>query len=51
MKKIYIWTHEGPEKKEDSHILKRIYKERDYTKGVSIPSTIIHTRARLDLIV
>jgi len=26
-------------------------RERDHTKGVSIPSTIIHTRALLDLIV
>ena len=26
-------------------------RERDHTKGVSIPSTIIHTRAHLDLIV
>ena len=41
------------EKKRYSHSLKRIYiyRERDHTKGVSIPSTTIHTRAHLDLIV
>jgi len=26
-------------------------RERDHTKGVSIPSTTIHSRAHLDLIV
>ena len=58
-----IWTHEGPsigkkcghmkvhEKKRDSHTLKRIYIERDHTKGVFISSTTIHKRAHLDLIV
>ena len=50
-----IWTHEGPwkkRKKKDSHALKKnLYRERDHTKGVFIPSTTIHTRAHLDLIV
>jgi hypothetical protein len=50
-----IWTHEGPskkKKKKDSHALKKnLYRERDHTKGVSISSTTIHTRAHVDLIV
>ena len=49
-------THEGLERegereRRDSHAIKKIQRERDHTKGVSIPSTIIHTRAHLDLIV
>ena len=54
-------THEGLERerdrererkrRRDSHAFKKIQRERDHTKGVSIPSTIIHTRAHLDLIV
>ena len=32
-------------------MLSKEFIERDHTKGVSIPSTIIHTRAHLDLIV
>jgi len=30
---------------------KNLYRERDHTKGVSIPSITIHARAHLDLIV
>ena len=51
-------THEGlkkrkKERRRDSHALKRFHRERerDHIKGVSIPFTIIHTRAHLDLIV
>jgi len=52
-KNIYghMKVHEKKEKK-DSHALKKnLYRERDHTKGVSISSTTIHTRAHLDLIV
>ena len=38
--------------KKDSHALKKnLYRERDHTKGVSIPSITIHACAHLDLIV
>ena len=47
-------TPEGLEKKEREEeiaMLSKEFIEKDHTKGVSIPSTIIHTRAHLDLIV
>ena len=60
-----IWTHEGlgiekkyrhmkvHEKNKKIAMLSKefIQRERDHTKGVSISSTTIHTRAHLDLIV
>ena len=48
----HMKVHEKKKKKKDSHALKKnLYRERDHTKGVSVPSTTIHTRAHLDLIV
>jgi len=46
-------THEGLEREREEEIvmLSKRFKERDHTKGVFIPSTIIHTHAHLDLIV
>ena len=46
-----MWAHEGPWKKRYPCSQNNLYRERDHTKGVSIPSTIIHTLAHLDLIV
>jgi len=41
------------EREEEIAMLSKGFKERerDHRKGVSIPSTTIHTRAHLDLIV
>jgi hypothetical protein len=39
------------EREEEIAMLSKGFEERDHTKGVSIPSTIIYTRAHLDLIV
>ena len=49
------WRSLNKNKEEEEEIVmlseKLIERERDHTKGVSISSTIIHTRAHLDMIV